>query len=123
MGIGDVVRPDGPRNVCSYLESEKMNPVCGTSLPDLGPKLYIARPRVQLDDKGRKEFQVYLTPNVLAGRQNNPREGPLNYLQYVLLIFMISLFPPDAQDPHGRSLGVYLTRGMWGHGSRRHPNF
>ena len=60
MGIGDLVRPDGARNVCSYLESEKENPVCGTSLPDLGPKLYIARPSVQLSDRGKKEFQVAL---------------------------------------------------------------
>ena len=58
LGIGDLVRPDGTRNVCSYLESEEKNPVCGTRLPDLGPKLYIARPRVQLDADGKKEFEV-----------------------------------------------------------------
>ena len=44
--------------MCSYLESEEKNPVCGTRLPDLGPKLYIARPRIQLGAEGRKEFEV-----------------------------------------------------------------
>ena len=58
MGIGDLVHPDGSKNVCSYLESETKNPVCGTSLPDLGPKLYIARPRVQLNAYGGNEFEV-----------------------------------------------------------------
>ena len=57
LGIGSFVRPDGQKNLCSYLEGEDRNLLNGTQVPDLGPKLYIARPRLVKTSKGDLEFE------------------------------------------------------------------
>ena len=57
LGIGSFVRPDGQKNLCSYLEDEDRNCLNGTRIPDLGPKLYIARPRMVKTTEGNLAFE------------------------------------------------------------------
>ena len=49
------MRPDGRSNLFSYLQSGADNPEHGTRKPDLGAKLYVARPCVRRE-KGRNVF-------------------------------------------------------------------
>ena len=39
------------------MEGEDENPLNGTRIPDLGPKLYIARPRLAVNNEDVLEFQ------------------------------------------------------------------
>ena len=64
LGFGDLVRPDGANNIASYLPSVNDDPRCGTRVPDLGPKLYIARPCVRRQEgenvfKGRTYTRLH----------------------------------------------------------------
>ena len=73
VGLGKLVRPDGPNNVCSYLPSEKQDPLCGTAIPDLGPKFYMSRPAIICID-GNHVYKVTL-PDITKGLVSLCAEG------------------------------------------------